>query len=168
MLRRDFLTSFVPALAARRRRRTGAIKPTPRTDAMPNAIEKAQLLAAYSEQDIRTALGGSSRFSFSPSSMTSGYIHHVQAKAGTNNWIVYQNGNSAQSTQTNTQNWSGGASPKHMFGASSDQANGSTQNQWFHGWLMELRIWNRVLSSSERNEVLAAWNSRYGLSYTSF
>ena len=117
---------------------------------------------------IYTALGGSSRFSFSPSSITSGYIHHVQAKAGTNNWIVYQNGNSAQSTQTNTQNWSGGSSPKHMFGASSDQANGSTQTNWFHGWLMELRIWNRVLSSSERNEVLAAWNSRYGLSYTSF
>ena len=117
---------------------------------------------------IYTALGGSSRFSFSPSSMTSGYIHHVQAKAGTNNWIVYQNGNSAQSTQTNTQNWSGGASPKHMFGASSDQANGSTQTNWFHGWLMELRIWNRVLSSSERNGVLTAWNSRYGVSVTNF
>ena len=56
MFRRDFLTSFVPALAARRRRRTVASKPTPRTDATLHPIEKAQLLAAYSDADIRTAL----------------------------------------------------------------------------------------------------------------
>lgn len=117
---------------------------------------------------IYTAMGGASRFSYAPATMTSGYIHHVQAKAGTSNWICYENGNTAKSTQTNTQSWSGGASPVHLIGASSDQANGSTQTNWFHGWLMELRIWNRVLSSSERNEVLAAWNTRYGLSYTSF
>lgn len=117
---------------------------------------------------IYTAMGGSSRFSYAPASMTSGYIHHVQAKAGTNNWICYENGNTAKSTQTNTQNWSGGASPKHQLGASSDRANGSNQSNWFHGWLMELRIWNRVLTGAERNEVLALWNSRYGLSYTAF
>lgn len=117
---------------------------------------------------IYTAMGGSSRFSYAPASMTSGYIHHVQAKAGTSNWICYENGNNATSTQTNTQSWSGGASPVHLIGASSDQANGSNQVQWYHGWLMELRMWNRVLTSAERNEVLAAWNTRYGLSYTSF
>lgn len=119
---------------------------------------------------IYTAMGGESRFSFSSSASihTDGWIHHIQAKAGSSNWIAYENGNTVKSTQTNVQSWSGGASPVHLIGASSDQANGSSPSAYFHGWLMELRMWNRVLNSTERNEVLTAWNSRYGISVTNF
>lgn len=119
---------------------------------------------------VYTAMGGTSRFNFSSlgSIHTNGWIHHIQAKAGSSNWIAYENGNTVKSAQTNTQSWSGGASPVHLIGASSDQTNGSSPGVFFHGWLMELRMWNRVLTSAERNEVLTAWNARYGISVTSF
>lgn len=116
------------------------------------------------------SMGGGNRAIFTPTSgvTTAGWIHHVQMLAGTNNWIAYENGNTVKATQTQTVSWYSGATPKHLIGASSDQPNGSNQTNWFHGWLMELRAWNRVLTSSERNEVLTAWNSRYGISVTNF
>lgn len=118
--------------------------------------------------DLYTAFGAASRISYTPSSMTAGYIHHIQAKAGTNNWIAYQNGNNVKNTRTDTQSWYGGATPKHLIGASSDQPNGSTQTNFFHGWIMELKIWNKVLTTAERNSELAGFNARYGLAVTNF
>lgn len=56
MIRRTFLTILFPSLASRKRRiRARAV--TPRVDASaPNLIEKAQLLASYSDAEIQTAL----------------------------------------------------------------------------------------------------------------
>lgn len=120
---------------------------------------------------IYSSFGSASRFSYTPSSgsvVTSGFIHQIQAKVGTSNWIVYENGNNAKITQSPTQQWSGGSSPVHMIGGSSDQANGSSQTNFFKGYVLEVRIYNSPRTTAQRNAILAEFNSRYGISVTNF
>lgn len=120
---------------------------------------------------IYSSFGSASRFSYTPSSgtiVTNGFIHQIQAKAGTNNWIVYENGNNAKITQSPTQQWSGGSSPKHLIGASSDQANGSNQTNFFKGYILEVRIYSSPRSTAQRNAILAEFNTLYGISVTNF
>lgn len=102
------------------------------------------------------------------SELTAGVIYQVSIANGTNNHKVWQNGNNNKITRTSTVNHSHGTTPKVQVGASSDQNNGSSQTNWFHGHILELKIWSKVLSNSERNTELAALNSRYGISVTNF
>jgi hypothetical protein len=121
---------------------------------------------------IFTSFGGATRYSYTPvTGATAGFIHQIQAKAGSSQWIVFENGNNTKITQTNTQSWSGGSSPKHLIGASSVGANGSPAggtNQWFHGHILEVRIYSSPRSTAQRNAILAEFNSRYGISVTNF
>lgn len=121
---------------------------------------------------IFTSFGGATRYSYTPvTGTTTGFIHQIQAKAGTSNWIVYENGNNVKITQTNTQQWSGGSSPVHLIGASSVGANGSPAggtNQWFHGHILEVRIYSSPRSTAQRNAILAEFNTLYGISVTNF
>jgi hypothetical protein len=120
---------------------------------------------------IYSSLGSASRFSYTPSVgtiVTSGFVHQIQAKAGTNNWIIYENGNNAKSTQSPTQQWSGGSSPVHLIGASSTAANGSTRSNYFKGHVLEVRIYSSPRSTAQRNAILAEFTTLYGLSLTNF
>lgn len=120
---------------------------------------------------VYSSFGSASRFSYTPSpssNLTNGMIHQIQALTGTNNWIIYENGNVVKSTQSPTQQWSGGSSPKHLIGASSTVANGSTQSNWFHGHILEFRIYSSQRSTAQRNAILADFNSRFGISVTNF
>lgn len=120
---------------------------------------------------VYSAFGGTGRFSYTPSpssNLTNGFIHQIVAKAGSNEWKMYENGNNNKVTTTNTQGWSGGASPKHLIGASSDQVNGSTQTNFFHGHILEFRIYSSPRSTAQRNAILAEFNSKYGISVTNF
>lgn len=120
---------------------------------------------------IYSSFGSASRFSYTPASgttVTNGFVHQIQAKAGTNNWIIYENGNNAVSTQSPTQQWSGGATPVHLIGASSTAANGSTRSNYFKGHVLEVRIYSSPRSTAQRNAILAEFNTLYAISVTNF
>lgn len=121
---------------------------------------------------IYTSFGTQDRFNYTPggSVLTDGFIHHVVVKAGSNNYKVYQNGNVEKASGTATIKWSTGVAgtPKHQIGASSDADLANTQTNWYHGHILELKVWKRVLTTAERNAEMAALNTLYGISYTSF
>lgn len=116
------------------------------------------------------SMGGGGRAIFTPTSgvAAAGWVHHIQMKAGASQWIAYENGNTTKATQTQTISWYSGATPRHLIGASSDQPNGSTITNYFDGWILALKVWNRILTSAERNAQLAEFQTLYGISFTSF
>jgi hypothetical protein len=117
-----------------------------------------------------SAWGGTNRTSYTPAqaTMEAGMLTHIQCVSGTSNWKWYENGSTLRQSQTQTINWGTGASPKTKLGASSTNSDGSGQSNWFKGWFMELMIWNRQLTTAERNAELAILRSRYGLTLTDF
>jgi len=116
---------------------------------------------------LYTDFGANSRTFFSPTSgvTTAGFIHQVVAKTGTNNYLIFENGNTNKSTQTFTQAWS---TTQHQIGASSDSATGNSQTNWWHGWLLEVRLYQGARSTAQRNAILAELNARYGITVTNF
>lgn len=116
---------------------------------------------------LYTDFGANSRTFFSPTAgvTTAGFIHQVVAKTGTNNYLIFENGNTNKSTQTFTQAWS---TTQHQIGASSDSATGNSQTNWWHGWLLEVRLYQGARSTAQRNAILAELNARYGITVTNF
>jgi hypothetical protein len=123
---------------------------------------------------VYTSFGSNTRYSYSPAVpavLTNGFIHQIQAKSGSSNYKVYENGANEVISQSPTQQWSGGSSPVHLIGASSTGANGSPAggtNQNYHGHILEFRIYSSPRSTAQRNAILAEFNSRYGISVTNF
>jgi hypothetical protein len=111
---------------------------------------------------------GRDRQQYTPASgiLTAGFIHHVASKFGTNEYKMFENGNTTRVTATRT----GSIWPTSTFtmGASNGNSSGAGQAAWFHGWILDWRVYNRILTASERNAVMADINTRHGISYTSF
>lgn len=114
-----------------------------------------------------STFGGTNRTNYTINSAVyeAGWILHILAKGGTNGWKWYENGNVEKATMTQTMDW---GTSRHMVGASSTNANGSGQAAYFNGHLLEMQIYIGERSAGERNAVLADFNTRYGISYTSF
>jgi len=120
---------------------------------------------------VYSSFGSGTRFSYTPSptsNLTNGMLHQVIAKAGSSNWKLLENGNNVKSTQSPSQSWGTGS---HLIGASSVGSNGSPAggtNQWYHGYLLDFRIYSSPRSTAQQNVILAEYASLFGLSLTSF
>ncbi len=120
---------------------------------------------------VYSSFGAGTRFSYTPSptsNLTNGMLHQIQAKSGSSNWILLENGNNVKSTQSPTQSWGTGS---HLIGASSVGSNGSPAggtNQWYHGYLLDFRIYASPRNTSQRNVILTELTSLFGLTLTSF
>lgn len=114
--------------------------------------------------------GGTNRTNYSPTQATreAGILEHIVAASGSNGWKWYSQGNNLRVQQTQSFNWGSGTTPQHLIGAGSSSANGSTQDTWYNGHIMEIKIWNRTLTNTERNVELAEFNTQYGLTLTNF
>lgn len=114
-----------------------------------------------------STFGGTARTSYGITQATyeAGMIVHIVAKGGSGNWKWYENGNVPKASQTQTIDWGTG---RHMIGASSTNANGSGQSNYFNGWLLEQLIYDGERTTAERNAILADLGTRYGISTTSF
>lgn len=117
-----------------------------------------------------SAFGGTNRFSYSElaADMEAGMLTQIACAAGSNNWKWYKNGNTLKTTQTQTIDWGSGTTPRHLLGASSTNPNGSGQSNYWNAYLLELKIWNRLLTTAERNVELTNFSSLYGLTLTAF
>lgn len=118
---------------------------------------------------LHSSFAGTNRINYipSPSSiLTAGFIHQPVVASGT--LTLYENGNVNKVSGSQTVSWYSGATPRHLMGASSTNANGSGQSNYFKGHILEVLLYQGARTTAERNAILAALSSRYGISYTSF
>ena len=114
-----------------------------------------------------SAFGGTNRTNYNPTQAISenGATMHMLAKGGSNAWFWWENGNVQRANMTQTIDW---GTVRHLVGASSGNSNASSISNYWNGHLYDLQIYANELTSTERNTVLAALNSKFGISYTSF
>lgn len=120
---------------------------------------------------IYEAFGTTDRPGYTPTyaDLVVGAIHQVQVKAGAGGFKVFLNG-VQKISQGQTIKWTNqtAGTTYYQIGASSSSDKGDTQTNWYHGHILEMKIWKRALTATERNTQLAAFNARYGISYTPF
>lgn len=114
-----------------------------------------------------STFGGTNRTNYSVNQTASeaGLIQQIFAKTGASVWKWWENGNVEKATMNQSIDWGTG---RHLLGASSSNSDGSGQSNYFNGWIAELQIYDSERTASQRNTILADFNSRYGISYTSF
>lgn len=122
---------------------------------------------------IYESFGTTNRNSYTPlaASLTNGTLHQVVSKIGLSSetpYKIYQDGNNlrVQSTMLDTQaKW---ATAQFQIGASSGNTDGSGQAAFLHGWILDLKIYDSPRTAAQRNEILADYRTRFGLTLVDF
>lgn len=114
-----------------------------------------------------STFGGTNRTNYTVNTAASeaGLVQQIVAKGGASAWKWYEAGNVEKTNMTQTMDW---GTSRHLLGASSGNSDASSVSAYFNGWICELQIFNSERTTAQRNSILADFQTRYGLSYTSF
>lgn len=116
-----------------------------------------------------SSLGGTARMSYTPSpawgTLDVTVIMHLVIQTGSGNCKWYENGAVLKQTNTQTIDW---GTARHLVGGSSDSSNAASITHFLYGWVAEMKLYNQIRTTEQRNAEYAAFQSRYGTAYTPF